>query len=339
MTEETVASIAQLVGGELHGDGDRPVRGVADLRHAGPEHIGFLNDPKLEDAAQATSAAALLVKREVESKAALIVVPNVYAAFARVALHFHPTPRASEDKVHPTAVVADGAVLESPVEVGPGAVVGAGAQIGAGSIIGARTVVGERCRIGQSSVLHPGVVLYDGVQLGDRVILHSGCVIGADGFGYARDDDGSYIKFPQLGTVVVEDDCEIGANTAIDRAALGATRIGAGSKIDNLVQIGHNCEFGKHNAIAGFSAFSGSTIFGDRVSVGGHVVSAGHIKIADDVRVGGNSVLYRDISEADDYVGYPLQEKRRWMRSLRAIDQILELQKEVRALRKKVGED
>lgn len=338
MTEETVGSIAELVGGEVHGDAGRPITGVADLRHAGPAHLGFLNDVKLESAAQDTEAAALLVKRCVETPAAQIVVGNVYAAFAKAALHFHPLPKVTAHAVHAAASVDASAVLAEPVQVGAGAVVGAGAEVGAGTIVGPRVVVGERCRIGRDCILHPGVVLYPGVVLGDRVILHAGCVVGSDGFGYARDDDGSYIKFPQVGNVMVESDVEIGANTTIDRGALGSTRIGRGSKIDNLVQIAHNCEFGEHVAVAGFSAFSGTTILGNRVSVAGHTVSAGHIKIGDDVRVGGNSVLYRDIDEPGDYVGYPLQEKRRWMRSLRAIDHILELQAEVKRLAGKEAE-
>ena len=333
MTEETVGSIAQLVGGEVHGDAERPITGVADLRHAGPAHLGFLNDVKLESAAKETDAAALLVKRCVDTPAAQIVVGNVYASFAKVALHFHPLPRVDRHDVHPMASVAADAELAEPVRIGAGAVVDARAKIGAGTILFPRAVVGEGCQIGRDCILHPGVVLYPGVVLGDRVILHAGSVVGSDGFGYARDDDGSYIKFPQVGNVVLESDVEIGANTTIDRGALGATKIGRGSKIDNLVQVAHNCVFGENVAVAGFSAFSGSTTLGDRVSVAGHTVSAGHIEIGDDVRVGGNSVLYRNIQEPGDYVGYPLQEKRRWMRSLRAIDHILELQADVKRLK------
>jgi UDP-3-O-[3-hydroxymyristoyl] glucosamine N-acyltransferase len=339
MTQETVGSIAGLVAAaRVIGDEGQPIVGVADLRQAGPQHLGFLNDQKLEAAAKETRAAALLVKDEIETPAAQILVPNVYAAFARVALHFHPLPTATEHAVHESAVVAADAVLEKPVRIGPGAVIGAGARIGAGSIVGASVVIGDRCTIGTRCTLHPGVVLYPGMRLGDRVILHAGCVVGADGFGYAQDDDGSYVKFPQLGTVVIEDDVEIGANTTIDRAALGATRIGRGSKIDNLVQIGHNCDFGEHTAVAGFSAFSGSTVLGDRVQIAGHAVSAGHLEVAADTRIGGNSVFHRDIEKPDDYVGYPLQPKRKWFRTMRAIDNIVELQDEVRKLRARLAD-
>ena len=332
MSEETVGSIATLVGGEVHGDADRPVTGVADLRRAGPQHLGFLNDKNLIPAAQKTEAAALLVKEVVETPAAQIVVSNVVASFARVAQHFHPVPNAESHQIHETAVVAPEAILHEPVSIGPGAVVGARAEIGAGTIVQARVVIGAGCRVGAMSHLYPGVVLYPGVMIGERVILHAGCVIGSDGFGYAQDDDGSHVKFPQLGTVIVEDDVEIGANTAVDRAALGATKIGRGSKIDNLVHIAHNCEFGENVAVAGFSAFSGSTILGDRVMVAGHTVSAGHLRVGDDVRLGGNTVIYRDVDEPGDYIGYPPQLKRKWFRTLRALDQLLDIKADVKRL-------
>ncbi len=339
MTSATVGSIAKLVNGEVIGDGSRPLRGVGDLRRAGADELGFLNDVALQEAAKTTRCGALLVAKPIDTPAVQIVVGNVYAAFARAALFFHPPPFATRHEVHASAVIHAGAVLEPPLSIGPHTVIGEGARLGSGTIVGAGSVVGERCTVGQRCTFHANVVLYPGVRLGDRVILHAGCVVGADGFGYARDDDGSYVKFPQLGTVVIEDDVEIGANTAIDRGSLGTTRIGRGTKIDNLVQVGHNCDFGANVAIAGFCAFSGSTILGDRVAIAGHTVSAGHIKIGNDVRVGGNSVLYRDLAEPGDYVGYPLQEKKRWMRSLRAIDRILELQEEVRRLAKLADAD
>jgi len=335
---ETVRFLAELVGGVVHGDGSRAISGVADLRHAGPEHLGFINDVKLEPAAGETAAAALLVKRPIETPAAQIVVANVYASFARIAQHFHPMPRAETAIRHPTAVVAPDAVITDPVELGPHAVIEAGARIGAGTIIGAGVVVGAGCQIGRDVTLYPRVVLYPGVRLGDRVIIHAGAVLGSDGFGYAPDDDGSYVKFPQMGSVEIGDDVEIGANTAIDRGALGATRIGKGSKLDNLIQVGHNCDFGENVAVAGFCAFSGSTTLGDRVAVGGHTISSGHLKIGDDVRIGGASVVHRDVDQPGDYVGYPLQEKRRWMRTARAIDQLVDLRAEVKRLEKAIAE-
>lgn len=335
MTGDTVESLARLVGGTVQGDGDRAIVGVADLRLGAPDRIGFLNDPKYADAAASTTLGALLVRDPIATPASQVVVRNVYAAFAKIALHFHPVPRATEHAVHPTAYVDPSAQLQEPVRVGPNAVIEAGARVGPGTVISSGVQIGEHCVLGADCVLFPGVVLYPGVSLGDRVILHGNCVIGSDGFGYAREDDGSYVKLPQLGTVSIEADVEIGANAAIDRATLGVTRIGRGTKLDNLIQVGHNCEFGEHVAVAGFSAFSGSTVLGDRVAMGGHSVSAGHLKIASDVRVGGNSVVHKDLKDAGDYLGYPLQEKRRWVRTMGAIDRLIELQGDVRALKKR----
>ena len=174
------------------------------------------------------------------------------------------------------------------------------------------------------------------MRLGDRVVVHAGTVIGSDGFGYAQDrrpeTKGQWIKVPQVGGVAIDDDVEIGANCTIDRGTMGDTRIGAGSKIDNVVHIGHNCVLGKHNALAGFCALSGSTVLGDRVSLAGHVVSGGHLEVCDDVRIGGNSVLLDDITESGDYMGYPLQKIQTWGRTFHTLGHLLDLRKRVRDL-------
>ena len=282
---DTVTSIAALVGGTVEGDGGRSILGVADLRTAGPEHIGFVRDPHFKDMARDTKAGAVLVHELLETDATQVVVRNVTAAFARVAQHFHPVPTAAKHKVHESALIDPEAKIVKPVEIGPNVVIAAGARLGAGTVVMAGAVVRAGARVGEHCVIHANVVLYPGVTIGDRCILHAGCVIGADGFSYAQDGD-ELVKFPQMGTVVVESDVEIGANTAIDRGTLGATRIGARSKIDNLVQIGHNCVLGKDCALAGNCALSGSTILGDRVRFGGHVITAAHVEVCDDVNVG-----------------------------------------------------
>ena len=337
MAETTVGALAELVGGVTHGDPDRPITGVCDLRMAGPEQIGFLNDVKLESAAKTTGAGALIVKRMIESPASLIVVDSVYASFAKVALWFHPLPRAAQHSLHESAWIDESARIEEPVEIGPRCVVESGVSIGSGTVCKPGVVLGEGCSIGKDCVLYSGVILYPGVTLGDRVVLHGGCVIGADGFGYARERSGRYVKFPQLGTVVIEDDVEVGANTAIDRGALNVTRIGRGSKLDNLVMVGHNCQIGEDVVVAGCSAFSGSTEVGDRSVIGGHVVCSGHLKIGADVRVGGASVIIRDLKEPGDYMGYPVLEKRRWLRGMRSHEQLIDIHAEVKELKRRVG--
>ena len=334
MHEETVGSLAERVGGRVVGDSSRRIAGVGDLRSASPDQIGFVRDLKFRDLARASRAGALLVPEPLETEATQIVVANVPASFARIAAVFFPLPRATSQRIHPTAVVDPGATLELPVEVGPRVVIERGARIGAGSVLKPGVVVGEGCRLGRDCVLFPGVVLYPNVTLGDRVILHANCVLGSDGFGYAPDGP-RYVKLPQLGSVVIGDDVEIGAGTTIDRGALGVTSVGRGTKIDNLVHVGHNSTIGEDVAIAGFCAYSGSTVIGNRVAIAGHVVTSGHNKVGDDVKIGGNSVVYYDLEEPGEYVGYPLQEKRQWFRTLRALDKLLDLQTDVRELKRK----
>jgi UDP-3-O-[3-hydroxymyristoyl] glucosamine N-acyltransferase len=230
--------------------------------------------------------------------------------------------------VHPEAQ------LESPVEIGPNAVVGK-AKVGAGTVIMAGAFVGDGTKLGRDCVLYPRVVCYHGLSLGDRVVIHAGAVIGSDGFGYAR-DGAKWTKVPQLGGVRIDDDVEIGANSTIDRGAIGDTRIGARTKIDNLCHFGHNCVVGEDCAFAGATFVAGSTVFGDRVTMGGHVAIAGHRKIGDDVRVGGNSCVLFDVEEAGDYMGYPLSEKRKWIRMMSAQRDLLELQERVEELRRAI---
>lgn len=323
---DTVRTIAALVGGTVEGDGERSIVGVADLRTAGPQHIGFVRDVAFKDLARDTKAGAVLVHELLETAATQVIVPNVPAAFARVALHFHPLPRAKDHHLDESARIDPEAKIDQPVDIGPHVVIGAGARIGAGTVIMAGTVVGAGVRVGKDVVLHPNVVLYPGVTIHDRTIVHAGCVIGSDGFGYATDGH-ELVKFPQTGTVVIESDVEIGANTTIDRGALGTTRIGKRSKIDNLVQIGHNCVLGEDCALAGNCALAGSTILGDRVRFNGHVVSAGHLTVVDDVNVGGNSVLVKDVTEPGDYMGYPLQNVKQWVRTLNVLGRPNELRR------------
>ncbi|MBI5850460.1 MAG: UDP-3-O-(3-hydroxymyristoyl)glucosamine N-acyltransferase [Planctomycetes bacterium] len=337
MTAVTVADLALLVGGRVVGDGTRPIRGLADLRAAGPDELGFVRDAKFAELAAKSRAGAIVVAEPLDIGTAQIVAAPADVAFAKIGLHFHPVPRAKQHRIHRSAVVEDGALIGEPVEIGAHCVVGERATVGAGSLLGAGVVVGADVRIGRDCTIYPRVVLYPGVVLGDRVVVHSGTVIGSDGFGYARDAAG-WVKIPQIGIVQVEDDVELGANVTIDRATLGVTRIGRGTKIDNLVHVGHNCAFGEHCAVAGFSAFSGSTIFGDRVVLGGHIVSAGHLRVVDDARIGGNSVLYGDVTEAGDYLGYPLQKKARWGRTFHVLDRLPEVFAELRELKRRRDE-
>lgn len=315
MTEQTVASLAALVDGRVIGDSSRTIVGVCDLRAAAPDRVGFVRDAKYRDSAKASKAGALITPFSLDTEVTQIVVEDVAIAFAKVAAVLHPPPRATRHRVDPTAIVHPEARLIEPVELGPRVVVGR-AEIGPGSVLMAGVVIADGVRIGRDCVFHPNVTIYSGVQIGDRVMVHSGSVLGSDGFGYAR-EGATWLKVPQLGTVEIGEDVEIGANCAIDRGTMGSTIIGPRTKIDNLCHIAHNVRVGCDNALAAASLVAGSTVLGDRVTLGGHVIVAGHIRLADDVRVGGGSTLLHGIHRSGDYMGYPPVEKRHWLRHLR----------------------
>ncbi|MFK7739681.1 MAG: UDP-3-O-(3-hydroxymyristoyl)glucosamine N-acyltransferase [Planctomycetota bacterium] len=311
----SVAKLTEIVAGRLVGDGDRKIVGLCDLRQAHADRIGFVRHPRYQEMAQKTAAGAVLAGEEFETNASLIVVDNVDLAYAKLAMHFHPLPLAREHAIHPTAFVHPEAVLEQPVEVGPNATVGR-AHVGAGTAVKAGAYVGDGAKTGRDCLLHPQSVLADGCKIGDRVILHSNSIVGSDGFGYARDGS-KWLKVPQLGIAVLEDDVELGASSAIDRGTLGETVIGAGSKLDNLVHIAHNCRIGKDTVMAAGAMVAGSTTIGDRCVLAGQVGIAGHLKIADDCRFAGDTVVLKDIDESGDYMGHPVMTKRKYLRLMR----------------------
>lgn len=322
MTGLTVAAIAQLVGGRLVGDGRGVITGLGDLRTAHAELIGFVRSKRYHALAESTRAGAVLAAAEIKTTASLIVVSDVDVAYAKVAAHFHPLPKATAHSIHPSAVVDPRAELQSPVEIGPNAVVGR-CRIGAGSLVMAGAVVGDGVVMGRDCLLYPKAVLYHDITLGDRVVVQAGTVIGSDGFGYARDGT-TWIRVPQLGTVKIGDDVEIGATCTVDRGTLAATEIGARTKIDNLCHIAHNCVIGADVVIAANVGIAGSTVVGDRCVIAGSVGISGHLKIAADVRLGGGSVVLRDVRESGDYMGHPLMEKRQFLRLLRLQRRLVE---------------
>jgi UDP-3-O-[3-hydroxymyristoyl] glucosamine N-acyltransferase len=323
MTDLTVAALAALVGGRLLGDGERIIRGIGDLRTAGQDRIGFVRHPRYAALAATTQAGAVLLAEPLATSASQIVVGDVDVAYAKVANHFHPQPLATAHAVHPTAVVHPEAMLEAPVQIGPHAVVGK-SRIGAGTVLQAGVVVGDGVVMGRGCVLYPHATVYCGARLGDRVVLHAQAVVGSDGFGYAREGT-TWIKVPQLGGVVLENDVELGAGTAVDRGTIGDTRIGARSKLDNHCHVAHNCNIGCDVVMAAGVRIAGSTAVGDRCVFAGNVGIGGHLQIAADVRLGGQSVVLRDVREPGDYMGDPLMEKKKWMRHQHAMQEFLEI--------------
>ena len=266
-----VRDLAAWLNATCEGDGEREITGVASLEDAGPEDLSFVTAGRGAKPAAASRAGCLLVRTDHPNpeNRTLIRVPDPRAAVARAIPHLHP-PDQPQPGVHPSAIIGPGAKIDPSASIGPLVSVGTGAQIGANTSIGAGCSIGRSVRIGANCTLHPRVTIYDDVTIGDSVILHSGCVIGADGFGFVF-ANGAYEKFPQIGRVEIGDRVEIGANSCVDRAALGVTSIGEGTKLDNMVHVGHNCRIGRHVVVAAQTGFSGGVVVEDYAIIGGQV--------------------------------------------------------------------
>lgn len=317
MTTRTLGELHAHLGGRLRGDAGLPLVGVASLDHAGPAQLGFLTSAKYLTQAAASRAGALIVPEALAEAVpqACIAVANPHVAFARAAAMLHADTPVSGEGIHAGASIAEDAFIGPDVHVDAGAVVGAGAVIGARSRIGALSVIGPGARIGEDCLLHARSTVLHGCIIGDRVVLHPGSVIGADGFGLAWDGD-HWVKVPQVGRVVIGNDVEIGANTTIDRGALDDTIIEDGVKLDNLIQIAHNCRIGRHTAIAGCAGIAGSTRIGAYCQIGGAAMIVGHIEICDRVTVSGGSLVAKDIREPGTYTSVlPLMPHRDWLRN------------------------
>lgn len=279
-----VDEIARLVAGKVEGEAAREISGVAALATAGPADLSFAAGPaELPEAAHSAAGCVLIPPDASLPGQTVIAVMQPKLAFVQAAAALRPATE-SAGGIHPTAVVMPGALIEGAVSLGPHAVVGPGARVGARTVLKASVTVGEGADIGEDCEVYPHVTIYPGARVGNRVILHAGAVIGGDGFGYVF-AGGPHHKFPQIGSVTIENDVEIGANTTIDRGSLGATVIGEGTKIDNLVQIAHNVRIGKHCVIAAQTGISGSVNIGDYCVIGGQVGIGDHVQIEDGARI------------------------------------------------------
>jgi UDP-3-O-[3-hydroxymyristoyl] glucosamine N-acyltransferase len=289
---QTLAQIAEAVKGRVIGDGNVKISGIASIEMASSGDLVFVEDPKHLGAAFASLAAAIVAgefaSQEVPAKP-LLIASQPRLGFAQAAVLIKPGAKHSAG-VHPSAVVHLSAKLGKEASIAERVVLGEGAKVGDKTYIGANCVIGASVSIGSGCVIYPNVTVYPGVQIGDRVILHSGVVLGSDGFGYVRSkEDGRYHKFPQVGRLIIEDDVEIGANSTVDRGALKTTRIGRGTKIDNLVHIGHNVQIGEDVVIAAQTGFSGSIVVEKNVVIGGQVGIGEHARIEEGVMLGGQS--------------------------------------------------
>lgn len=333
-----LTEIAQFVNGELIGDPDLVVRGFAPLASAGPFDLSFLDNEKYVEEFRRTKAGAVVTGLSVEPRGKRVIrVQDPYLAFARLLRAYTPaqpcpfegvSPQAF---VHPDAALAEGVRLAPGVYVGPGARVGRGTELWPGVSVGPGATIGEDCRF------YPNVVVYHDCAIGDRVIVHGGSVIGADGFGFAPDGD-RYEKIPQIGTVVIEDDVEIGANTTIDRATLGMTRIGRGTKIDNLVMVAHNCEIGEDSILVAQVGVSGSTALGKHVVLAGQVGVCGHLRIGDFARIGAQSGVTKSLPGGQEFLGAPAIPVAQFKRLQAHLRKLPELREKVKELEAKLAE-
>lgn len=325
-----------MLQGQLHGPADLEIAGLTSAGIADPNAITFAESEVYLGKAESVEVGALLVAPGLVPTVPHIVVENPRLAFFLL-LRLCDRPLAGHSGVHPSAVIADSAEVDPTASIGAHAIVGESAVIGPHALLHAHAFVGDRCRIGEGTVIYPRAVLVQDVTVGQRCVIHSGAVIGAEGFGFVWDGQ-RRIKIPQVGGVTLGDDVEIGANTCIDRATAGQTRVGRGTKIDNLCQIGHNTEIGEDTVIAGFCGIPGSVKIGSRCMLGGGVGFNDHVSIGDDITLGGRSGVDRDITEPGGYFGTPARPIGEAMRAFVLIPKLPELWSRLRKLEKKVGE-
>lgn len=340
-----LGDLVKSLGGELIGDPDVVITGIAPLEAAGDAHITFLSNTKLRSQAAATRAAALiLAPSEVDAirpnfHGAFVLTDNPYAYYAHAAQYF--VAQVAESilpGIHPTAVVDGSAQIAASASIGPYVVVEAGAHVEDRCVIGAGSFIGKNARIGEQTLFHPNVTFLSDCHIGARGIVQSGAVIGGDGFGFAN-QRGQWIKIPQTGGVRIGDDVEIGAGTTIDRGALEHTLIENGVKLDNQIQIAHNCIIGENTAMAGCVGVAGSAKIGRHCTFGGAAMVLGHLTIADNVHVSSGSLVSRSIHEAGQYTGfYPLAKNSDWEKTAAVVRQLDGLRDRVRELEKLVRE-
>jgi UDP-3-O-[3-hydroxymyristoyl] glucosamine N-acyltransferase len=333
----TVQEIADFIKGNLSGASDVEIKRVAAFESARENEIAFLE--KAEPGA-ATNAACVIVAEDFNGSlaCAAIRVKNPKLAFAKIAAVLH-APKKREPEIHQSAIIAENAEIGNSVFIGAFVCIGENSEIGEGTQIRAGAKIGDNVRIGAGCTIHPNVFIEDNSIIGDNVVLHAGAIIGADGFGYVRDGADGYVKFPQIGAVVIEDDVEIGANTCIDRGALGETRIGAGTKIDNLVQIAHNVQIGRRVVIASQTGISGSVTIEDDCIIGGQVGFGDHIHVRKGAVIGSKAgILPGKIVREGVWWGIPIQPLGEYKRQNAMVKGLPRMREEIKELKKQIEE-
>jgi UDP-3-O-[3-hydroxymyristoyl] glucosamine N-acyltransferase len=333
----TVRQLAEWVRGELLGDGELPIENARTLTEAQPGDITFVEHDKHLAAWHNSRASAAIVPESVPVNGRPVIrVSDPLMAFARVVQQLRARPPEPGPAISPDAHVHPTARLGANVSVGHGAVIGEGSEIGANSTLHPGVFVGRFCKLGENVTLHPHAVLYNDCVIGHRVTIHSNAVLGGDGFGY-RTQNGRHVKVPQLGWVEIEDDVEIGASSTIDRGTFGPTRVGTGTKIDNLVMIGHNCQIGRHNLLCSQVGIAGSCTTGDYVVMAGQVGIADHITIGDRVTILAKSGVAGHIASDCQVMGYPAIPHKEQARIMMTMEKLPEIRKDVRRIKQHLG--
>jgi len=332
-----LSELAQLTGARVEGV-DIEITGAAGLDEAGDGHVTFLANPRYTPRVNTTRASAIYLSEEAttERQISILRVKDPYLAYTRALRIFYPEPGV-EPFIHPSAVIDPSAQIAGGVAIGACAVIGRHVKIAEGVLIHPNVTVYDDVSIGKGSVIHSGVALRERTVIGERVIIHNNSVIGCDGFGYAKDEQKRWLKIPQAGRVVIEDDVEIGAATTIDRASVGESRIGRGSKLDNLVQIGHSCTVGEDSLLCAQVGLAGSSHIGSRVILAGQAGVAGHLTIGDDVVLTAKSATSHDIPAGKVISGIPAFDNRDWLRSTAAFRRLGEMQRTLRELQRRIN--
>lgn len=336
--ELSLAEIAKLVQGDLEGNGAITIHGVAKIEEATKGEIAFISNPKYVKYIESTKASAVLVSQDFPgTERPIIRTQNPYLSFLKILRIFHPSKEMLAKGIHSSAIIDGSTKIGANIRIGAGVVIEKYCSIGDNVTIYPNVVIGQEVEIGNNTLIYANVSLREQVRIGNDVIIHSGTVVGSDGFGFAREGQ-QYHKIPQVGTVIIEDDVEIGANCAIDRATLGATIIRKGVKLDNLIQVAHNVEIGENTVIAAQTGISGSTRIGKNVMIGGQVGFVGHIELGDNTTIGAQSGVSKSLPPNSVYFGYPAKPIMQAKREEAALRKLPELLKRIAALEAKLDD-
>lgn len=330
----TLREIARYVGGSVRGDPHLVLYRVAPLENARGGDLAFVEEEKLLSTAERSGASALLLKEGWQTEKNAIYVPNPRLALVKV-LELFSRRRKPSPAIHSTAIMEEGVKLGENISIGAFCYIGANSEIGDGTVIYPLCYIGENCKIGRNVLIYAQVTVYENVEIGDNCIVHSGAVIGADGFGYVKEGNRN-LKIPHIGKVIIEEDVEIGANTTIDRATMGETRIGKGTKIDNLVQIAHNVQIGENSIIVAQVGLSGSVKIGKNVTLAGQAGVADHIRIGDNATIAAQAGVIGNVPPNRVYSGYPARPHGKQMRILALLQRLPEIVKSLEDIQKRM---